>query len=225
MMHQPLRIGHRGAAGLAPENTLLSIEKALTCGVDVVEIDLHRSRDGQLIVMHDARVDRTTNGSGYIRDMTLSQLDALETTLHQRVPTFSEVLKAVRGRAALMVEVKVRNIVRQVVEISAEMAPETPIYYASFLHAELLRVREFLPNAKTIALMDAVPISISAFAVEAQATHAGIGFDSLQPDFVRALQDAGIGVFTYTVDDPRDIVYARSLNVDGIISNFPDRLR
>jgi glycerophosphoryl diester phosphodiesterase len=73
-MPQPLRIGHRGAAGHAPENTLLSIEAALAIGVDVVEIDVHRSLDGHLIVMHDERVDRTTNGSGYIRDLTLAEL-------------------------------------------------------------------------------------------------------------------------------------------------------
>lgn len=221
---QPLRIGHRGAAGHAPENTLLSIETALSIGIDVVEIDVHRCRDGGLIVMHDERVDRTTNGSGYIRDMTLEQIQALEIAPGQRVPSLAEVFAAVEGRAALMIELKVRNVVREVLELAAG-TPEIPVYYASFLHSELLQVRKREPAAKTIALIDAVPVSSTAFAVEAQATHAGIAFDSLEPAFIRTLRDAGIGVFTWTVDDPRDIARARAFGVDGIISNFPDRLR
>ena len=213
----PLRIGHRGAAGHAPENTLLSIETALSFGAEVIEIDVHRSRDGQLIVMHDERVDRTTNGSGYIRDLTLAQLRALE------VPTLAQAIQAVKGRAALMVELKVRHIVPEVVRAVANV-PDVSVFYASFFHSELLRVRELEPGARTIALLEAVPVSLTAFAIDAQATHAGVAFQSLEPDFVRALQDAGLAVFTYTVDDPEEIRYARSLGVDGLISNFPDRL-
>jgi glycerophosphoryl diester phosphodiesterase len=211
-----LRIGHRGAAGHAPENTILSIEKALAFGVDVVEIDLHRSRDGHLIVMHDARVDRTTNGIGYIRDLTLDQLRALRPA----VPTLEEVLEAVEGKSALMIEMKVRGVADQVSAVSAGR----DVYYASFLHSELLRIRELQPHARTIALIDGIPVTHTAFAAEANATHAGIGFDSLEPDFVRSLHAAGIKIFTWTVDDPRDIAYAESLQVDGIISNYPDRL-
>ena len=209
-----IKIGHRGAAGHAPENTLLSIETALSLGVDAVEIDVHRSRDGHLIVMHDERVDRTTDGSGYIRDLTLPQLSAL------RVPTLSEVIAAIHGRAALMIELKVRDIVPDVVA----QAGGIPVYYASFLHSKLLRVRDLDSTAQTVALIDASPVSATAFALEAGATHAGIAFTSLERQSVRALKNAGIGVFTWTVDDPRDIAHARSLEVDGLISNYPDRL-
>jgi glycerophosphoryl diester phosphodiesterase len=215
-MQRPLRIGHRGAAGHAPENTLLSIETALAIGVDVVEIDVHRSLDGHLIVMHDDRVDRTTNGSGYIRELTLAELRALQ----PGVPTLAEVLAAVKDKAALMIEMKVRGIADHVVEL----ARGASVYYASFLHSELLRIRQLQPNAKTIALIDAVPVSPTAFALDARATHAGIAFESLESKFLGALKDAGIEVFTWTVDDLRDIAHARSLGVDGLISNFPDRL-
>ena len=223
-MKRPLRIGHRGAAGHAPENTLLSVETAISFGVDVVEIDVHRSRDGELIVMHDERVDRTTHGSGYIRDMTLEQIQALQMPLQQRVPTLAEVLNTVKGRAALMIEIKVRNIVRDVVALVDSIMPGVSVYYASFLHSELVDLRELDPGARTIALIDAVPVSPTAFAIDSRATHAGLAFTSLDPQFVRALKDAGIGIFTFTVDDPRDIAHARSLEVDGLISNFPDRL-
>jgi glycerophosphoryl diester phosphodiesterase len=213
-MQRPLRIGHRGAAGHAPENTLLSIEKAISFGVDVVEIDVHQSRDGHLIVMHDERVDRTTKGKGFIRDLTLEQLRTLG------IPTLADVLDAVRSKAALMIELKVRGVAAD----AAAIAGSASVYYASFRHSELLQIRDLLPDAKTIALIDAVPVSLTAFATDARATHAGIAIDTLEQDFVSALQHAGIAVFTWTVDEPEDIAYAVSLGVDGLISNYPDRL-
>jgi glycerophosphoryl diester phosphodiesterase len=139
------------------------------------------------------------------------------------VPILREVLAAVKDRAALMIEMKVRGIADDVVAAVA-LARGGSVYYASFLHSELLRIRELKPAARTIALIDGVPVSPTAFALDAKATHAGIGFDSLEANSVTALQNAGIAVFTWTVDDPRDIAHARSLGVDGLISNFPDRL-
>lgn len=203
-----LRIGHRGAAGHAPENTLASVELAIGFGVDVVEIDVHRSRDGQLMVIHDARVDRTTRGTGYVRDLNRAQMP--------EVPTLAEVLAAVKGRAELMIELKVRGIA----EAAVTLAGSQPVYFASFFHSELLSIRA----ARTLALIDGVPVSPAAFALEAKATHAGIGFDSLEPGLITDLHAAGVQVFTWTVDDPRDIAHAISLGVDGVISNFPDRL-
>jgi len=207
-----LRIGHRGAAGHAPENTIESIELALTMGVDVVEIDVHRSRDGLLIVMHDERVDRTTNRTGYIRDMTRDDLAG--------IPTLHDALAAVKDKAALMIELKVRGIADDVVYAARNDA----VYFASFLHSELLLIRELKPDAKTIALIDAAPVNPTAFALEAKASHAGLCFSSLEHNAIHALHAEGIEVFTWTVDDPRDIAYARELGVDGIVSNFPDRL-
>ncbi len=213
-MHKPLRIGHRGAAGHAPENTLLSIETAISFGVDIVEVDVHRSLDGHLVVIHDERVDRTTDGSGYVRELTLHQLHNLG------IPTLAEVLSTVHDRAALMIELKVRGIADEAIAL----AGSAPVFYASFFHSELLRIRELAPTAKTIALIDAVPVSPLAFVTDARATHAGISFSTLEPDFVQALQHHGIHVFTWTVNDPRKIATAISYGVDGIISNYPDRL-
>ncbi len=202
---------HRGAV-TTRKNTIESIELALTMGVDVVEIDVHRSRDGHLIVMHDERVDRTTKLTGNIRDMTRDQLPG--------IPTLDEALAAVKGKAALMIELKVRGIADDVVSA----AQNHEVYFASFLHSELLLIRELKQDAKTIALLDAAPVNPTAFALEARASHAGLSFSSLERNAIHALHDEGIEVFTWTVDDPRDIAQARELGVDGIISNFPDRL-
>jgi glycerophosphoryl diester phosphodiesterase len=207
-----LRIGHRGAPGHAPENTLASIEKAIEFGVDVVEIDVRRSLDGYLMIMHDARVDRTTGRRGYVHELTRGQMSG--------VPTLADVIRTVNGRAAIMVELKVRGIVEE----TLGAVGSHPVYLASYLHSEMLRVRELAPKMKTIALVDGVPVSPIAFALEAKATHAGFGFDSLEPAVIEMAHAAGLQVFTWTVDDPRDIAQAASLGVDGLISNYPDRL-
>ncbi|HVW11181.1 MAG TPA: glycerophosphodiester phosphodiesterase [Bryobacteraceae bacterium] len=207
-----LKIGHRGAAGHAPENTLASIEKAIEFGVDVVEIDIRRSLDGHLMVMHDARVDRTTGEHGYVHELKREEM--------QSVPTLAEVVAAVGSRAEIMIELKVRGIVEE----ALSDAGSHPVYLASFFHSELLRVRELASSMRTIALIDGVPVLPTAFALEAKATHVGFGFDSLEPALVHSCRAAGLQIFTWTVDDPRDIAHAASLGVDGIISNYPDRL-
>src|SRR6185312_2149858 len=207
-----LKIGHRGAPGHAAENTLASIEKAIEFGVDVVEIDVRRSLDGYLMIMHDARVDRTTGRRGYVHELTRDEMTG--------VPTLADVIETVNGRVAVMVELKVRVIVRD----ALGAVGSHPVYLASYFHSEMLRARELAPEMKTIALMDAVPVSPIAFALDAKATHAGFGFDSLEPGVVELVHAAGLQVFTWTVDDPRDIAQAVSLGADGLISNFPDRL-
>jgi glycerophosphoryl diester phosphodiesterase len=219
---KPLRIGHRGAAGYAPENTLLSVQTALSLGVDVIEIDIHRSRDGHLIVMHDERVDRTTNGSGYIRDLTLSEIRAFGTSSGLAVPILAEVIDFIQGKSGLMIDVKARGLAPDLLAVAG--GADRPVYYASFFHSELLEIRRLQPDAKTIALIDAVPVSLTGFAGEAEANIAGIGLHSLVPEFVESLHDAGLGVFAYTVNEPRDISRVSALGVDGIVSDFPDRL-
>jgi len=211
-MARPLRIGHRGAPAHAPENTLASIEKAIEFGVDVVEIDVRRSLDGYLMIMHDARVDRTTGQRGYVHELTRDEMTG--------VPTLADVIETVNGRAAVMVELKVRGIVEE----ALGAVGSHPVYLASYFHSEMLRVRELAPEMRTIALVDGVPVSPIAFALDAKATHAGFGFDSLEPGLVELAHAAGLQVFTWTVDDPRDIAQAASLGADGLISNFPDRL-
>src|SRR3982751_733458 len=103
-MNTPLRIGHRGAPGHVLENTLGSIETAIELGVDYAEIDLRLTRDGHVVVLHDARVDRTTNRHGRVKDLTLAQVKRITTKDGQHVPTLEEVLKITDGRVGLLLE-------------------------------------------------------------------------------------------------------------------------
>lgn len=219
-----LKIGHRGAAGHAPENTLRAVEVAIALKADLAEVDLQRTRDGHIILLHDRTVNRTTNGRGPLAGLSLQEVRRLDAGKGQRVPTLDELLRAASGRIGLMLEMKMEGLAEDVVKSVKQARFPGHLIYASFLHKEMLRVRDFDPHALTLTLFEGVPVNPVAIVRDARATHAGIALDSLTPTFVKALRVAGTRIFTYTVNDPADIHYARSLGVDGIISNYPDRL-
>jgi glycerophosphoryl diester phosphodiesterase len=218
-----IRIGHRGAAGNEPENTLRSFQRALDTGVDLIELDVQQTKDGHLVVLHDKRVDRTTNGKGDISEMSLAEAKGLDAGKGEKIPLLKEVLQLIYGkRTGLMVEIKSPGIAAQVVEEVSGFSGT--ILFASFLHAEVLAVRKLLPDAQTLALIEAIPVQPTAFAKDAGVTHVGISIESISREFVDALQTEGYKVFVYTANDLRDIDWLKSLEVDGIISNYPERL-
>ncbi|MDR4494856.1 MAG: glycerophosphodiester phosphodiesterase [Nitrospirales bacterium] len=221
---RPLRIGHRGAAGYVPENTLASLELAVKLGVDLVEFDVRRSADGSLVLLHDQTVDRTTNGHGEVETLPLRVLRDLDAGRGERIPLLEEALTCLSGRAGAMIELKAEGIAAEVCAIVKENGFQSPVIYASFIHEELLGVKNSMVDALTLALIENAPKHPTAFARDAQATHAGLALDIVTPVLVRALQEIGVKVFVYTVDELEDIARMKRLGVDGIISNFPDRI-
>ena len=219
-----LRIGHRGAAGHAPENTIAAIRKGISLGVDFVEVDVQRARDGRLVVMHDALVDRTTDGTGLVSEMTWKELQLLDAGGGERVPSVEAALAAANGHAGVMLEAKTAGIgpdLHRAVRASGFLGP---VIYASFLHAEILAIRAIDPLARTMALMECVPVSGAAFARDANATMVGVAYDSAAAEFIATLHDAGLEVLLYTVNEPRLIQRAIDLGVDGVISDYPERV-
>ena len=105
-----LKIGHRGAAGLEPENTLRSFGKAISLGVDAVEFDLHKCKTGELVAIHDSSVNRTTNGIGLVADLTLAELKLLDAGAEETIPTFSEILDFINKRVKVFIEIKEKGI-------------------------------------------------------------------------------------------------------------------
>ncbi|WP_447965053.1 glycerophosphodiester phosphodiesterase [Nitrospira sp. Ecomares 2.1] len=219
-----LRIGHRGAAGHAPENTLASLNLAIKLGVDMVEFDVRRTADGALVLLHDDLVDRTTNGKGTVENLSLSVLRELDAGGGERVPLLEEALACLSGRAGAMIELKVRGIAADVCALVKAADFQGTVIYASFFHEELLPVKRLIGDAFTLALIEDVPIPYTAFATAAQATHVGVALDVVTPSLVNAFQEQGFKVFVYTVNEPEDIRRMKQMGVDGIISNFPDRI-
>lgn len=219
-----LRIGHRGARGYAPENTLASIEQAIALRCSFTEVDIQRTADDELILLHDERVDRTTNGRGPVSDLTLPDIRKLDAGDGQMVPTLKEALRAAKGRIGLILELKTKGLAYDVCTIVRAEGLDRSVIYASFLHEELHQVRRIDPQADTLALFkwfSKVPVSQ---AVRLQATHVGLRFNTATKRRVRAFHKAGLTVFVYTVNKPAEVNRMKLLGVDGIISDFPDRI-
>lgn len=221
---QFLRIGHRGAAGHAPENTLASLERAIALGADLVEFDVRRSADGALVLLHDPTVDRTTNGKGKVEALPLRKLRSLDARNGERIPLLEEALACLSGRAGAMIEMKVPGIAAEVSRVVQISRFQGPVIFASFIHQELRVVRKVKNQSDILALFEKMPPNPGFLMNALQATHAGLALKIVSPGSVRRFQAMGIRVFVFTVDEPEDINRMRSLGVEGIISNFPDRL-
>ncbi|MBI3896122.1 MAG: glycerophosphoryl diester phosphodiesterase [Acidobacteria bacterium] len=218
-----VRIGHRGAAGHAPENTLLSIQRAIVLGADMVELDVRRTRDGRFVLLHDEWVDRTTNGKGTVSEMTLKEVRHLDAGEGERIPTLEEALEIASSRVGVILEIKAPDLAEGVATTVRQSAFKGLVIYASFLHHELERVRAIIPSTDTMALLEngssspAIPIGIKA-------SYVGLPLDSLTRQKVELFHSASYSVFVYTVNDPLDIEWVKTLGVEGIVSDFPDRL-
>lgn len=225
MLRRVLKIGHRGAAGHAPENTLAAIRKGIELGVDFVEIDVRCTADGILVALHDATVNRTTNGKGPIDRLSLRDVKALDAGNGECVPTLEEVLSVVSGQTGLMLELKVKGATQKAVEAVQKAEFKDPLIYASFLHEELGIIRSVDAEASLMALFGRMPQASVARAMKYSPSHVGLRHDTVTRRLVEAFHDEDLLVFVYTTDTIREIQRAISAGVDGIISNVPERLR
>lgn len=219
-----LRIGHRGAAGHAPENTIAAIRRGVSLAVDFVEFDVRCTRDGRLVVIHDELVDRTTDGTGLVCGMSWDELQLLDAGNGERVPCVEVALAAATGHAGVILEIKTPGISADLHRSVRATGFQGPVIYASFLHTEILEIRGMDPQAATMALMECVPVSGAAFARDANATLVGLGHESATAEFIAELHEDRLKVLLYTVNEPKLIQRAIDFGADGIISDYPERI-
>lgn len=177
-----------------------------------------------LVLLHDDRVDRTTDRRGYIADLTVEDAQTLAAGSDQGIPTLEEALAIASDRIGLILELKVPGLTYDACATVRGSGFNGSVIYASFLHEELQHVRRIDPKAQTLALFKRLPEDPGATALSLQATHVGIRIDSVTRSLVQSLHDARLLVFVYTVDKPAAIKRVKMLGVDGIISDFPDRV-
>lgn len=233
---RPLRIGHRGAAGTHPENTLASFWQAAALGADGIEFDVQRTRDGQLVVLHDPTLDRTTNLSGFVRDLTLAEVRQADAGswkgpqfAGERVPTLRELLRAVPSHLLLFLELKAGSlhypgIEAELLRLLQEEGALGRTQVSSFDHQALYRLHQAAPDLPlgmlyACNLMDPVGL---ARQVGAAALHPA--FQWITPDLVAWAHAAGLQVHAWTVNQPDFIRQMKACGVDGIISDFPEKV-
>jgi glycerophosphoryl diester phosphodiesterase len=231
-----LVVGHRGASGSAPMNTLTAFQLALAQGADGIELDTHLTKDGVLIVLHDFTVDHTTDGSGYARDMTLVEIKQLDAGYKfgasfrgTRIPTLDEVFERVGGKLLINVEIKSEGqetdgVEQAVANCIRRHGLQSSIIVSSFNPYALQRLRQILPEVPIGYLyapdwmfwpevMDTIPH-------EARHPH----FSVIDSAYMKAAREHGWRVNTWTVNDPEEARRLRDLGVDAIITDYPARM-
>ena len=226
-----LIIGHRGACGYEPENTLVSFQRALDMGVDMIELDVHVCKTGQLVVMHDETVDRTTNGHGNVADMPFEELSSLRTEKNQQIPTLQEVIELIDRKIPINIELKglgTAKPVSELVKVYFEKDWKADNFViSSFDHEQLLEFKKLCSDIKTGILFDALlmPENIASAAEKYAADFIGLDLEIITQDFVNAAHQKGFPVFVWTVNGKQAADRMRSFGVQGIFTNYPDKVR
>lgn len=217
-------IGHRGVKAYEPENTLGSIRRALDMGVDAVEIDVHLSRDGRLAVIHDATVDRTTNGRGRVKDLNWEELRQLDAGRGERIPSLEEVVALTRGRVHLVVELKDPEAVGPLAAFFRKHRLFDAAHAISFWHPAVKALRELEPRIKTGVLLVGQPVDAPALARAAGAEALFLNFVYVNKELVQTAKSAGLLVFVWNIDTVEEFLPFLDMGLDGIGSNKPDIL-
>jgi len=219
-----LKIGHRGARFYEPENTLRSFRKALELGVDAVELDVRRTRDGEIVVIHDAEVDRTTNGKGLVSELTLKEIKSLDAGKGEKIPTLEEVLDFLDKRVKILMELKEAGIEDAVLKLVREKGLENNVVIISFLENALRRIRELDKNVETglIYVRHENPVKT---ALELGANYVMPHYRFAHSALIKRAHENGLKVIVWTVNNEEEVREYAEKGVDGITSDRPDILR
>jgi len=234
---RPLVVGHRGAMGHFPENTMLSFRKAVELGADWIELDVHLSRDGRLVVIHDELLDRTTDGRGPVGSRTFEELRKLDAGASrgpeyagERIPSLEEVLVWAHA-AGTFVDIEIKSgpivypgIERAVVKALADAGMRERAIVISFDHHAVRRVREADDDVATGVLYAGRPVDAVAMARAAEADALLPHWAYVREEDIRSAHEAGLVVAPWVTSEPE---IARSLfrmGIDGIGTNHPDVL-
>lgn len=219
-------VGHRGACGYEPENTLSSFARAIECGVDMIEFDVWKCASGELVVFHDAKVDRLTDGHGSIALKTLNELKRLTVLGCEQIPTLTELFDFVDRRVKLYIELKGADIAQDVLQVIEHYVKHKQWQYddflvASFDHIQLQSIRAANRLIPIAALIYGIPVNLGACAADINAQVMVLSVDFINQHFVEDVHSRGMLVYVYTVNDSDDCVSLMGYGIDGIITDYP----
>ena len=213
-------MGHRGAAALEPENTLLSIGRAIEIGVNAVEIDVHLSKDKEIVVIHDSTVDRTTDGTGPVCSFTVDELKKLDAGKGQRIPTLQEVIDFIGNKVDLVIELKEGETVESVFQLIKRNNIEDSVYVISFWHRLVKTIKEMDSHIKTGVLFVGCPAD-TCIATQASADALVMNYSFTDMKFVQTAHKENLKVVVWNIDKRNLIKPYADMGVDGIGTNDP----
>jgi glycerophosphoryl diester phosphodiesterase len=206
--------------GLEPENTLRSFVAAQQAGLDVIELDLHLSKDGALVVMHDTDVDRTTDGTGAIADKTLAELRALDAGRGERVPVFEEVLDAVR--TPLQAEIKDVAAARALAEVITRRDLVSRVEVSSFHDDAVAEIARLVPGIRTALIASRYGTDIVDRAVAVGAATVCLNIRRLTLEIVEHARKADLRIIGWVVNTQDHLRLVRALELDGATTDYPE---
>ena len=227
---------HRGASGYRPENTMEAFELAIRQGADGIELDVHTSADGQLIVIHDETVDRVTDGTGFAGEKTLKELKELKVSTSAepegiyRIPTLQEVLDLMRT-TDMMVNIELKNSIcfypgmeEKVLKAVKEMKMEEQLIYSSFNHYSLLKMKQLDSQVQTGILFSDGWVNPAMYAknLGINAVHPAV-YHLKYPQFREEVKRAGLKMHVWTADKPEHIQLVKEAGAEAVITDYPDR--
>lgn len=237
ILKKPLIIAHRGASAYAPENTMASFNLAMEMNSDGIELDVHMTKDKAIVVCHDETVNRTSNGNGFIKDLTLQEIRELdagswfgEEYKGEKIPLLEEVMDLIKHKDMLLnIELKnapilYEGIEEKVIDMIRSYNMEDRVIISSFNHYSLIEVKKINPRLKTGILYMAGLVEpwIYAKRINAEALHP-LFYNIMVPEMVKGCHENGIMLNPFTVDDDNFIAAMVRSSVNGIITNYPDR--
>ena len=224
-----LNIGHRGAMGHEPENTLASIKKAIDLGADGFEIDVFKCLSGEIVLFHDKYLDKLTDGEGLIEKKSLADLKKLSVLgTDNKIPTLEEVLNIINKQIFLNIELKGKNTAKASLElvekfINQKKISSQNILFSSFNWKELEKLRKLNSDVKIALITEKDPLLAIETAKQLKAVAINPNYKDLNKKNIKIIHNNDFKIYTWTVNNKRDISKMKSLKVDGIITDFPDR--
>ncbi|MDP2932848.1 MAG: glycerophosphodiester phosphodiesterase [bacterium] len=224
-----LRIGHRGAKGYEPENTVASFLKALELRVDMIELDVRLTRDKKLVVVHDAFLRRLTKTNKRVGNLTEQEIKKLRVFGKEKIPSLDEILDLAKGKTKINIELKGWRTAAVAAEIlkrrldDGQYVPDD-LLISSFNWIELAAFHKLLPEIKIGMLFAGLPFGYAGIAkrIGAYSVHFHLRFTPHHS--VSAAHRRKLKVFVWTVNKPQDIARMKAWGVDGIVSDYPDRI-
>ena len=228
-----LNIAHRGASGTFPENTLSAFRAAIDAGADMCELDVQLSRDGAVVVIHDDTVERTTDGKGEVAKLTLEELKRLDAGVKfksgaikgERIPTLDEMFEITGGKCGLNIELKAAGVENQVAQIMQARNAFGDSIVSSFDWDYLKKIQQLHFNIRVGLLAEEKPVDLMMNAVAMRAHSINPRWDMVTADLCKAAHERGLKVYTWTVDSDARMRALIECGVDGIMTNYPERLR
>jgi glycerophosphoryl diester phosphodiesterase len=232
-------IAHRGAAGYAPENTIAAFDKAIEMKADYIEMDIQRTKDGELVIIHDTSVDRTTEGSGYIKDLTFNELRSLDAGswkgtefAGEKIPTFDEILDKYHGKIGILLELKApelypgieESIAQELKDRNLDKPQNEKMILQSFNFESMKKMNTLLPNVPigvlTWSKAHTTPQALKEFSAYADYFNPSYGL--ITEDLVNQVHSQGMQIQSWTVRSHESADFLLEMNVDGIITDYPD---